>query len=85
MTKSGRSKRNNFKRNTIIGGGEAIKLSSADFTRFKGNTFQDTTKIRFENSKKTVMRNNKGLDDVEMRITEACFHRVSDAAFVPIC
>lgn len=85
VTNSGRSQRNQFKRNTIIGGDEAIKLGSADFTRFNGNTFQDASKIRFQDSTKTVMKNNKGLDDVEMRITEACFHGVSDAAFAPIC
>lgn len=83
---SGRSQDNRFTRNTLVGGLETIKLASADGTKLNGNTFQNAVKIRFENCTGTVMSNNAGLDAAELRITEgACFHRASDAAFVPVC
>lgn len=86
VTDSGRSQNNLFRRNTLVGGLESIKITSADRARLNGNTFQDAIKIRFENSTGTVMLNNSGLDTVDLRVTEgACFHRASDAAFVPVC
>lgn len=72
--------------NTIIGGPESIKLLSADGTEFIDNTFEDPTKIRFQNSTGTVMSGNAGLEDVDLKVTEeACFDDTSDAAFTPTC
>ena len=72
--------------NTIIGNPESIKLGSADGTEFIDNTFEDPTKIRFQDSTGTVMSGNTGLDGVKLRVTqEACFGDSSDAAFTPIC
>ena len=79
-------KNNTIKDNTIVGGSESIKLASADSTEFIDNTFEDPTKIRFQDSTGTVMSGNTGLDGVKLRVTqEACFDDSSDAAFTPIC
>ncbi|CAM9170055.1 unnamed protein product, partial [Laminaria digitata] len=86
VTDSGRSQSNHFKRNTIIGSDESIKLTMADNTKFRDNVFQDATKVRFEDSTGTLMKRNTGLDDVEIRLDEnACFQRSSDAPFNTVC
>lgn len=82
---SNRMDGNRFTRNTIVGSPESIKLVSADFTRFSLNTFDDVTKIRFEDSTNTIIKLNTGLDDAKMTITDSCFHKNSDDMFVPLC
>ena len=83
---SGRPQDNIIAGNTIIGGPESIKLGSADGTQFIDNTFEDPTKIRFQDSSETLMSGNTGLDDVNLRITDgACFDSDSDSAFTPTC
>ncbi|CAM9370073.1 unnamed protein product [Laminaria digitata] len=84
---SGRMQDNIITGNTIIGSvKETIKLGSADGTQFIDNTFEDATKVRFQDSTDTIMSGNTGLDGVELRITDgACFHGTADAAFAPVC
>ena len=83
---SGRMQDNVVSDNTIIGGPESIKLGAADGTRFIDNTFEDPTKIRFQDSSETLMSGNTGLDNVKLRIVDgACFDDKSDSAFTPTC
>ena len=83
---SGRMQDNIISDNIIIGGPESIKLGSADGTQFIDNTFEDPTKIRFQDSSETLMSGNTGLDNAKLRIVDgACFDKKSDSAFTPTC
>lgn len=86
MVDSGRPQNNVFSDNTITGGDESIKLTVADGTEFIDNTFEGVTALRFDDSKGTVMSGNTGVNNVELRISNgACFGKISDAGFTPVC
>lgn len=79
-------KNNTIKDNTIVGGSESIKLASADSTEFIDNTFKEVAKVIFRDATGTVMRDNAGLDDAELSISDgACFDYGCDAGFHPRC
>ena len=83
---SGRQQNNRFYKNTITGGSKnTISLRQADNTKFNRNTFEEVTKLHFENSTGTIMRSNTGLRDVDQDVHESCFHENSASAFIPIC
>ena len=73
--------------NMIIGGGkESVKLKAANGTQLIDNTFDDPTKIRFDNSYETLISGNTGLDDVKLRVTYgSCFAEGTDGAYTPLC
>ena len=88
MVESGRPQNNVFSDNLIVGSKEAIKLKESDGMQFIGNTFVNTTVIRFNDSTDVVMLNNTGLDmdEVELKIDNgACFDSSSDEDFEPVC
>lgn len=86
VVESGRAKDNIIIGNTISGGPESIKLGSADGTEFINNSFESPAKIKFQDSTRTVVSGNTGLDGVQLRVTQgACFDRSSDVAFTPVC
>ena len=75
-----------FSDNTITGGDESITLRLADGTEFIDNTFEDATKLRFDDCARTVMSGNIGLNDVKRRITDgSCFDEISVDDFTPFC
>ncbi|CAN0483251.1 unnamed protein product [Scytosiphon promiscuus] len=83
---TGRPQNNIFTENTMIGGGETIKLTTADGTEFIDNTFEDAETVRFEDCEGTLMSGNTGLDGVEMKVTEgSCFANGTDPAYTPTC
>lgn len=71
-------------RGTVFGGFESITLMSADGTEFTGSSFSNPTKISFEDSTKTVVSDNAGMDSVELKIADgARFDEISFAGFTP--
>ena len=83
---SGRPQDNIFSENTIIGGDESIKLTTADGTQFTDNAFEDADTIRFKDCEDTLMSGNTGLDDVTLKVTDgSCFDEDSDSAYTPVC
>lgn len=83
---SGRPQDNIFSDNTITGGDESIKLTTADGTEFVDNTFEDADTVRFKDCADTLMSGNTGLEDVDLKVTDgSCFHVDSDAAYIPTC
>lgn len=69
-------------RGTVVSGFESITLMSADGTEFTGSSFSNPTKIRFEDSTKTVVSGNAGMDSFELKIADgARFDETSDAGF----
>ena len=85
VVESGRSRDNCFQENTIIGGIETLKIMDADGTEFIGNSFEDAVTIRFDDSTRTVMSGNTGLDDARLKVHNgASFDRKSDYGFEPI-
>ena len=57
----------------------------ADGTKFIDNTFEDATTIRFDDSKKTVMLGNIGLNNSKLKVANgASFDASSDHGFEPI-
>eukprot|EP00904_Undaria_pinnatifida_P005796 jgi/Undpi1/2346/HiC_scaffold_13.g05729.m1 len=84
---SGRVKDNIVMDNMIIGGGkESVKLKAANGTQLIDNTFDDPTKIRFDNSYETLISGNTGLDNVKLRVTYgSCFAEGTDGAYTPLC
>lgn len=70
---TGRPHNNVFEANTILGGPQAIKLKEADGTKIIKNFFEDPGKIEFNLTTETYFTGNMGLEDVEIKATDACF------------
>lgn len=88
VVESGRPQNNVFSDNLMVGSTETIKLKESDGMQFIGNTFVNTTVIRFDDSTGIVMVDNSGLDmdDVELKVNNAaCFDASSDEGFEPVC
>ena len=82
---SGRSQDNIFRDNTLIGGKESLKITTADGTQFIDNTFHEALTIRFDNATKTTMSGNTGLTGVKLKVANgASFDEKSDYGFEPI-
>lgn len=82
---SGRSQDNIFRDNTLIGGKESLKITTADGTQFIDNAFHEALTIRFDNATKTTMSGNTGLTGVKLKVANgASFDEKSDYGFEPI-
>ena len=85
VVESGQSKDNCFQENTIIGGIETLKIMDADGTEFIGNSFEDAVTIHFDDSTRTVMLGNTGLNDARLKLHNgASFDRQSEYGLEPI-
>lgn len=82
---TGRSQNNIFDGNTIVGGEQSIKIKEADGTQIINNEFVDAKVAEWTDSEENLVEYNTGLDDVKVKVTDACFAEGSDDDFEPEC